>query len=180
MGRINDKIHLCWFNLVQRERERDFPYLLSFYLFSVFLSIISAFSVSLIIFFSLLFSLFSFTSPISLSLSLSLSFSFFFVSSLSLHVSFTIFFFFRSFSHTHSLAFFLIPFSLPFYFLTFPSFFWEYTDSKAPLLFPPKLMRCFGYNTKLHLMVRLQYRRSGECAVPLNCIYPQVHSGMEC
>ena len=33
------------------------------------------------------------------------------------------------------------------------------------------LMGCPEYETKLHLMIRLQFWRSGECGVPLHCHY---------
>ena len=44
---------------------------------------------------------------------------------------------------------------------------------------PPFSKGCPGYDTKLHLMVRLQFWRFGECGVPLNCLYFPVHSGLE-
>ena len=36
-----------------------------------------------------------------------------------------------------------------------------------------------GYNVKLHLVVRFQFRRPGECGVLLHRHYSQVHSDPE-
>ena len=41
---------------------------------------------------------------------------------------------------------------------------------------PASKIKCSGYDTKLHLMVRLQFWRSGEYRVPLHCHYFQAHS----
>ena len=40
----------------------------------------------------------------------------------------------------------------------------------------PIQKRLFGFDTKLYLIVRLQFWRSNECGVPLHCYYSQVHS----
>ena len=38
---------------------------------------------------------------------------------------------------------------------------------------------CLIYDTKLHLMERLQFLRSGACGVPLHCYYSQVYSVLQ-
>ena len=40
------------------------------------------------------------------------------------------------------------------------------------------MKECSGYDTKLHLVVGLQFWRSGECRIPLHSHYSQVHSGL--
>ena len=40
----------------------------------------------------------------------------------------------------------------------------------------PQKKECPGYNTKLHLVVRFQLWRSGECRVCIHCHYSQIHS----
>ena len=39
--------------------------------------------------------------------------------------------------------------------------------------------QCSWHDTKLHLMVKLQFWRSGECGIPLHYHYSQVHSDSE-
>ena len=43
----------------------------------------------------------------------------------------------------------------------------------------PKKGKGFEFDTKLHLMVKLQFQSSGECGVHLHCHYSQVHSDPE-
>ena len=43
----------------------------------------------------------------------------------------------------------------------------------------PSQMRCPGYDTKLHLIVRLQFWRSGKCGEPFHCHYSQFHAVLE-
>ena len=42
----------------------------------------------------------------------------------------------------------------------------------------PAPNECPGYDTKLHLMVRLQLWNFGKCGVPLHCHHSQVHSDL--
>ena len=47
-------------------------------------------------------------------------------------------------------------------------------------LLPTPQKRCPGYDSKLHLMVRLYFWSSGECGVPFHCHYSQVYSDLLC
>ena len=40
----------------------------------------------------------------------------------------------------------------------------------------PHKKECLGYDTKLHLMLRLHFWRSGEFGLPNNCYYSHIHS----
>ena len=40
----------------------------------------------------------------------------------------------------------------------------------------PHEKECPGYDTKLHLILKLQFWRSRECGVALHCYYSKVHS----
>ena len=49
--------------------------------------------------------------------------------------------------------------------------YWQYPQQRDK--------KCLEYDTKLHLIVRLQFRRSGECSIRFHCHYSQVHSDLE-
>ena len=40
------------------------------------------------------------------------------------------------------------------------------------------IVLCAGYDTKVHLLVRLLFGSSGKCGLPLHCHYFQVHSDL--
>ena len=69
--------------------------------------------------------------------------------------------------------------SLTHYYLTWSPSWWglEYADCILcrKVRFPSPLKKSSGYDTKLHLMVTLQFWRSVECGVLLHCHYFQVH-----
>ena len=57
----------------------------------------------------------------------------------------------------------------------------ECTPYRRVRLLPPtpEKIGCSAYDTKLHLVMRLYFKRSRECGVPLHCHYSQVHSDPE-
>ena len=52
-------------------------------------------------------------------------------------------------------------------------------DYFSRLFFLVSFLFIWHHNSKLHLMVRLQFWRSRECGVPFYCHYSQVHSDLE-
>ena len=72
-------------------------------------------------------------------------------------------------------------FASPF-FDSFPAFFVKLgTCWLFPLLMCKTTLQkgYLGYDTKLYLMVRLQFWRSGECIIPFHCHYCWVYSDLE-
>ena len=70
-----------------------------------------------------------------------------------------------------------------FFFYVFENIVFTYWASASLFTYPnpfklallKKKYLCFGYDTKLHLMTKLQFWRSGECGISLHCHYSHLY-----